>query len=790
MNNAQIAECFEEMAILLELAGENPFRVRAYQRAAQTVAGLSRPLKDIENKDLLEVPGIGKGIADHIGELMRTGALGELEVLRKRFPPGLLEMIRVPGLGPKRAKVLFEKLKIHSLDALREAARSGRLQTLPGFGAKLEENILRGLSFAQEAKQRALYWDGRTAMEELLAAMRRAPGVVDLAAAGSLRRGRETVGDLDLLCTARDAGKVVEFFAKLPQVERVLAAGETKATVWLKSQLQCDLRAVSPASFGAALLYFTGSKDHNVALRELALKKGFSINEYGLFRSSDVRHKRPLAGRTEAEVYAKLGLEFIPPELRENRGEIEAAAKRTLPKLVELKDIRGDFHNHTNYTDGMNTLAEMAGAASKMGWDWVALGDHSQSLRVAKGLSVNALRRTIAEVRKLQEKTPGLKLLRSMEVDILKDGALDYPDDVLEEIDVVIGSVHSAFTQTEEEMTARIVRAVSSPHIDILGHLSGRLLNRRAAYRVDAEAVLKAAAARQTAVEINGQPQRQDLTDIHARRARDLGARLAVTTDAHSMDQLKYVELAVTIARRAWLRKEDLLNTLTYKELKEWLARPRGKAVLLGPVLAAFAGAPLRAGGGPGPGGGPPAGPPGHWIDTPPDDDRPGPPPGPPPGPREDERWLEKRWEDFKRAPGVRSVLERLEALPEDPEGDLLPAGPFRRTYGRFVERFFRTLLGSEDLGLDAPQRDRLDQERYNYRVKIIRLQADMDAAGLGLRECLRQRPPDFKEARAKLEESARAFREMHLAGLDAVEKGYEVLTADQRKKAQLILGD
>ncbi|MBI4051356.1 MAG: DNA polymerase/3'-5' exonuclease PolX, partial [Elusimicrobia bacterium] len=578
VNNSQIAQLFEEMAELLELAGENPFRIRAYQRASQTIAGLARSVTEISREELLKIPGIGQGIASHVEEVARCGHLAELEKLHRRFPEGLLEILRVPGLGPKRAKLLYDKLKIDSVSKLKQAVQSGKLRELSGFGLKLEENILKGLAFAQEAQKRMLVWDARSVMRDILESLKNCEAIVEMAPAGSLRRGRETVGDLDILCTARDGSRAVEYFAKLPQVERVMAQGESKAMVWLKSQIQCDLRVVPPQSFGAALQYFTGSKEHNVVLRELALKKGYSLNEYGLFRLSDLpagrhgkEHKKPVAGKTEQEIYKTLGLQYIPPELRENRGEIAAALENRLPDLLELKDIRGDFHNHTLHTDGSNSLEEMARAAKEAGWEWVAIGDHSQSLKVAHGLSVEALKKSFQELRSAQKKIPAIHLLRSMEVDILKDGSMDYPDSVLEEIDVVVASVHSSFGLPEKEMTERIKKAVRHPHVDIMGHLSGRLIGRREAYSVNTEEVLKEGAKTQTAFEINGQPQRQDLWDVHAKRAKELKVPLAVTTDAHSAEQFRYMELGVIQARRAWLEKKDVLNSLSFKELQEWL---------------------------------------------------------------------------------------------------------------------------------------------------------------------------------------------------------------------------
>lgn len=572
MNNGQISELFQEMAVLLELEGANPFRIRAYQRAAQVLAGLPQPVAGQSEAELLAIGGIGKGIASHLAELKGAPVFKELAELRAKTPKGLLELLKVQGLGPKRAKAVFSALKVDSLESLAAACRAGKLRGLPGFGEKLESSILKGLEYASSAGQRMNYWEARALMDELLGLLRDAPGVSKISPAGSLRRGRETVGDLDILCAGTGTGAISKF-TRLPQVERVLAAGDTKASVLLKAGIQCDLRVVPPASFGAALQYFTGSKDHNVVLRERAQKLGLTVNEYGVFRVSDKEQKKPLAGKTEEEVYAKLGLAWIAPELRENRGELEAAAKDRLPRLVEFSDIRGDFHNHSTHSDGRNSLEEMARAAKDQGWEWTALGDHSQSLKVANGLSVERLKASFRELSEIQAKVKGIRLLRSMEVDILKDGSLDYPDAVLKEIGVVIGSVHSSFAMPEPEMTARIRRAAKNPHLDIVGHLTGRLLSRREAYAVDAEAVLAETRGAGAAIEVNGQPERQDLTDVTARRAREVGTKLAVSTDAHSAGQFEYMKLAVVIARRAWLRKEDLLNCLSYKDLEKWLSR-------------------------------------------------------------------------------------------------------------------------------------------------------------------------------------------------------------------------
>ena len=574
MTNAEISALLSEMAVLLELAGENPFRVRAYQRAALAVGGSPRPLCDLPEKELREVPGVGANIAAHIREAAGCGAFADLRALRERFPAGLLELLRVPGLGPKRARFLHDTAGVRDLASLRAAAEGGKLAGLKGFGEKLIANILEGLAFAAE-KPRLLNWDARQLAAELTAALKALPGVAAVEAAGSLRRGREPVGDLDLLAAAADGGKVTEAFTRLSQVRRVLGVGETKATVLLAGGVQCDLRVVPAASFGAALQYFTGSKDHNVALRQWALRRGLTVNEYGVFRLADKKQESPLAGRTEVEVYRALGLAYIPPELRESRGEIEAAAKGTLPRLVELKDVRGDFHNHSSHTDGRDSLEEMARAAKERGWEWVALGDHSRSLTVARGLDEKRLRASLRELDGLRRKVKGIELMRSMEVDILQDGAMDYPDEVLDEIDVVVGSVHSRFKQPPAEMTARLCRAASNRRVDIIGHLSGRLINKRPACAFDAEQVLRAAAAAGTAFEINGQPDRQDVTDITARRIRELGGPVVLATDAHSIAEFGFMEMAVTVARRAWLGPEEILNCLSAREVREWLAQRR-----------------------------------------------------------------------------------------------------------------------------------------------------------------------------------------------------------------------
>ncbi|HRY29560.1 MAG TPA: DNA polymerase/3'-5' exonuclease PolX [Elusimicrobiota bacterium] len=571
MLNKSFTDLLNEMAVLLELNQDNVFRIRAYQTAAQAVAALTSDIASLTREQLLEVSGIGKGIADKIEEFVKTGHVKEHDDLKEKFPAGLLDLLNVSGLGPKRARLLYDELKIDSFDKLKKAAAAGRLQKIPGFGEKIEQNILKGLHLAEQARSRMLLWEARRLVNDVLLQLRGVPGLLEIEPAGSLRRGKETVGDLDILCASRNPDALIERFTHLPSVERVLAAGATKSSVLLSGGVQCDLRVVAAGSFGAALQYFTGSKEHNVALRERALRMGYTVNEYGLYRVSDKKQAKPVAGKTEQDIYKKLGLSFIPPELRENRGEIAAAEKNRLPELLEESDVKGCFHNHTDLSDGTSSLEDMADAAEKKGWEWYAVGDHSQSLKVAGGMAPAAVRKKIEKIRALNKKRRVCRLLSASEVDILADGRMDYADDLLAEIDVVTGSIHSGFHQSEEQITGRLVKAMENPHVDCIAHLSGRLLGRREPYAFNTDKVLQVAERTGTALEINGQPDRQDLTDINALAAKKRGIPMAVSTDAHSTEQLNYMSIAVTVARRAWLEKSDILNTKTYPELLEWL---------------------------------------------------------------------------------------------------------------------------------------------------------------------------------------------------------------------------
>lgn len=571
MRNKEIADIFFEMVNLLELAEENRFRIRAYTNAAQTISDLSEDVeKLIETETLTELPGIGEGFAEKIKEYCRTGKVKEYEKLKTKFPSGLLEMMMISGLGPKRVRFLFKKKQIDSIEKLTEAAKKGMLRELEGFGPKIEENILKGIAAKESFSKRMLISDAMRIAQDILQQMHSRCGrsLEKLEIAGSLRRWKESVGDLDFLCVSRQPKEVIGQFTAMPGILRILAQGETKASIIHQSGAQCDLRVVPPESFGAAMLYFTGSKEHNVALRELALKKGFTTNEYGLYSLKN--KSKAVAGKTEEEIYAKLGMQFVPPELRENRGEIEAALKGRLPKLIEEKDILGDFHNHTKLSDGINSLEEMAEKARKKGWQWFVSGDHSQSLKVARGLSPETLLRKKNQIEKLNKLSKNFRIFLGSEVDILSDGELDYDTQTLKQIDFVVASVHTGFKQSEEQLTGRILDAERSPQVDIIGHLTGRLINRRESYPVNVQKILTEASRTGTAIEINGQPERMELSDYHAKNAAEAGVMIALSTDAHSIHQLDFMTFAVATARRAWLTKENVLNCLDSGQLVEW----------------------------------------------------------------------------------------------------------------------------------------------------------------------------------------------------------------------------
>lgn len=576
MKQHEIAHLFEQIADLLEYQGANVFRVRAYRRGAQTLESFSGDLARLcEEKKLSELGGIGADLSAKIEEYLSTGAIKALDELKKKVPEGILHLLDVPGLGPKTAKLLNDHLKIDSLETLEAAATAGKLRDLPGFGAKKEENLLKGLGILRKGRERMHLGTALAAGHDMVAFLKSLPGVKQVSTAGSLRRMRETIGDLDVLVASAKPDAVIDAFQHSPYASRVLGAGTTKSSIVTPDGLQIDLRVVAPDSYGAALQYFTGSKEHNVRVRELAAKQGLKVNEYGVFKAST---NRRVAGREEAEVYQAVGLAWMPPELREDRGEIEAAKTGKLPKLVELKDVRGDFHLHTAWSDGSESIEELVLALKKRGYQYGALTDHSQSLKVAHGMSIPRIRQQMKEVRALNERHAPFRLLMGSEVDILSDGSMDYPDEVLAELDFVVGSIHTGFTQSEAQLTKRMVTAMRNRYVTIIAHPTGRLMGQREGYPIDLAAAYRVAAETGTAMEINAYPRRLDLSDTAAREAQRAGVMLAVCTDTHSLDQLDHMAIGLGVARRAWLEPRHLLNCFTLRQLLTWIAKKRTKA--------------------------------------------------------------------------------------------------------------------------------------------------------------------------------------------------------------------
>ena len=568
VHNAEVATAFEEMADLLEIEGANPFRVRAYRFAARTLRDLPAEVGEMvaKGEDLTSLPGIGDDLAGKIKEILATGTAAALEAQRKRVPATLTELLRIPGLGPKRVKTLAHELKVRSLSELQTAAQAGRVRTLAGFGEKTEQHILDALATRLAEAPRVQRAVAIPSAEALVAYLEQSSGVSRVIAAGSYRRGLETIGDLDILVTAPAGRTVMDRFVAYQEVRDVLAHGATKSSVRLQSGLQVDLRVVPQESYGAALLYFTGSKAHNVVLRQLAQQRGLKLNEYGVFRGD-----KPIAGETEESVYASLGLPWIPPEVSEGRGEIDAPTAGLLPHLVDLQDLKGDLHAHTRATDGRNSLPEMAEAARLRGLRYFAITDHSRRLTMAKGLDSTRLLQQMEDIDQLNATLSGVTILKGIEVDILEDGSLDLPDEVLGRLDLVVGAVHSRFNLSNRRQTERIMKAMDHPHFSILAHPSGRLIGRREPYEVDMLRIIRKARERRCFLEINAHPERLDLTDIHCRMAKEEGVLLAVNTDAHSMLDLENARFGVGQARRGWLEKTDVLNTRPYAELRKLL---------------------------------------------------------------------------------------------------------------------------------------------------------------------------------------------------------------------------
>ena len=570
LHNAEIAAAFDRLADLLEIEGANPFRVRAYRNAARTVEDLPRAAAAMiaAGEDLSKLPGIGKDLAGKIAELVETGHLELLDEVGKRTPKTLADIAAIPGLGPKRVKAIYEELKVETPEQLAEAARAGKLRELTGFGAKTEAKILTELERARAIERRTRLFDAEQVAEPLAAYLKAQKGVGDVTVAGSYRRRKETVGDLDILVTAERGARIVDRFVAYEEVERVVSKGTTRSTVILRSGLQVDLRVVPRASYGAALHYFTGSKAHNIGLRKWAVKRGWKLNEYGLFEGD-----KRIAGRTEKEVYDKFGLAWVPPELREDEGEIEAAAKGALPELVTLSRIKGDLHAHTAASDGKFSIREMALAAKERGYDYLAITDHSKRATVARGLDADRLARQIDEIDALNDGLSGIRILKSSEVDILDDGTLDLPDSILKRLDLAVCSIHYAFDLPLDRQTERVIRAMDDRYFNILAHPSGRLINERRAYGIDLEAVMRAALERGCYLELNAHPSRLDLDDAHCKMAKEMGLKVAISTDAHSTNGLAMMRFGIDQARRGWLEADDVLNTRSWSALAKLLAR-------------------------------------------------------------------------------------------------------------------------------------------------------------------------------------------------------------------------
>lgn len=573
VHNADIAAVFEQIADLLEIKGENPFRIRAYRNAARTVGELGPDLATLvaRGEPLPKLPGVGPDLANKIAEICRSGSCTLLERLHRELPAAVTELLKIPGLGPKRVRLLHDSLKVNTVDELRRAASAGRIRELPRFGAKIEARVIESLAARPAGPARYKLSVAAQYAGALEAWLRRLPGVLQVAVAGSFRRGRETVGDLDVLVTADPGSPVMRRFAAYEEVARVLALGETRATVVLKCGLQVDLRLVPPESYGAALHYFTGCKAHNIAVRRLGQARGLKINEYGVFRG-----RRRIAGETEESVFAAVGLPWIPPELREDRGEIEAARRNELGSLVTLSQLKGDLHAHTRATDGRASLREMALAAQAAGLAYLAITDHSRHLTVARGLDPQRLAKQIDEIDRLNEQLTGITLLKGSEVDILENGSLDLPDSVLKRLDLVVGAVHSAFSLPRRKQMERILRAMQSRYFTVLAHPSGRLLGSREAMDLDWLRIVRAAKERGCYLEVNSQPDRLDLDDLQCRVAKEEGVLLAISSDAHSTYELEYLKFGVGQARRGWLEGTDVLNTRSLAELKPLLARTMG----------------------------------------------------------------------------------------------------------------------------------------------------------------------------------------------------------------------
>ena len=575
LRNIEIADRFDDIATMLDLGEANQFRVRAYRNASRLLRRYGREASEMiaEGTDLAELPGIGRDLADKIADLAKTGTTPLLESLKASTPPVALELMKVPNLGPKRIRKLIEVLDVHTIEQLHRAALDGRIHQVHGFGAKMEHDLLDTLSAGKLKTTRTKLATAAAAAKPLLAYLKHCSGVHEAVIAGSYRRGQETVGDLDILITAERAAQAIEWFKNYPEFERIAAAGSTRGTAFLRSGLQVDIRVVAPACFGAALHYFTGSKAHNIALRAIGHQRGLKISEYGVFRGN-----RRIGGKTETEVFAAVGLPYIEPELRENRGEIEGAQAGALPDLITLQDLKGDLHVHSDHTDGTASIRAMALAAKARGLSYIAVTDHSRHVTVARGLDPRRLSLELREIDRLNEEGLGIHLLKGIEVDILQDGTLDLPDAALAKLDVVVAAVHSGFHLSREAQTLRIEKALANPLVTVLAHPTGRMLETREPYDVDMSRIIRTAAAHGVALEVNAQPERLDLIDVHCRMAKEAGVRFSIASDSHAEQDFDHLAYGISQARRGWLEAKDVINTRSLGDLQSYLLARRKTA--------------------------------------------------------------------------------------------------------------------------------------------------------------------------------------------------------------------
>lgn len=569
MRNREVAQLLENIATLLEMKGENRFKIVAYEEAARRIESWPEPIEEVWKEGRLkEIPGVGESIASKIEEYLSTGKLSYLEELTKEIPPEVVHLTAIPGVGPKIAKLLYDQLGIKSIEDLEKAIAEQKLRHLPRLGVKSEEKIRKGIEMLKRQSGRMLLGQALPLVEEIIEVIQEKSGVTKISPAGSIRRMKETIGDIDILVASSTPESIMDIFTSLPQVREIIARGTTKSSIVTQEGIQVDLRVVEETSFGAALQYFTGSKAHNIKLREIALKKGFKVNEYGIFR---LDNDKRVGGEKEEEIYETLGMEWIPPEMREDQGEIELAQEKKLPVLIEIGDLQGDLHAHSNWSDGVASIEKMAEAALSRGYKYLAICDHTQSLAVASGLSPEEIRERRKEIERWNKKGKGLRLLDGVEVNIMSDGSLDFPDSELEKLEVVVAGLHSGLGQGEEKILRRLEGAMKNKYVQVISHPTGRILNRRDAYQVNREKLFYLARETRTSLEINSQPERLDLSDVDARRARDLGVKLVISTDAHSPSSLDYIRYGVAQARRGWLRKEDVLNTFSLEKLLEFL---------------------------------------------------------------------------------------------------------------------------------------------------------------------------------------------------------------------------